>query len=107
MLKKNLPGICKYRNKVRECLTEVNMHINYRNGSRKGSQAFLTVRKKNIYFPEVSTESNRKKKKQHQDSSFLLENISVLTLHTYQMTPFNRVCRCGEAAYNEDPKLLV
>lgn len=61
MLKKNLPGICKYRNKVRECLTEVNMHINYCNGSRKGSQAFLTVRKK-IYFPEVSTESNRKKK---------------------------------------------
>lgn len=73
MLKKNLPGICKYRNKVRECLTEVNMHINYRNGSRKGSQAFLTVRKKNIYFPEVSTESNRKKKNNTRIHHFCLK----------------------------------
>lgn len=84
------------------------MHINYCNGSRKGSQAFLTVRKKIFIFLKFQQKvTGKTKKKQHQDSSFLLENISVLTLHTYQMTPFNRVCRCGEAAYNEDPKLLV
>lgn len=73
MLKKNLPGICKYRNKVRECLTEVNMHINYRNGSRKGSQAFLTVRKKIFIFLKFQQKVTGKKKNNTRIHHFCLK----------------------------------